>query len=73
MWDATAFTAQKEFPYGNAIYALTWSPDGRWLAFTGRDYLIANLTVISNDPAPAVSLTMWRDTIGPMAVPMRTW
>lgn len=31
VWDATAFTAQKEFPYGNAIYALTWSPDGRWL------------------------------------------
>ncbi len=30
-WDATTFTAQKEFPYGNAIYALTWSPDGRWL------------------------------------------
>ena len=30
-WDAAAFTAQKEFPYGNAIYALTWSPDGRWL------------------------------------------
>ena len=31
VWDATTFTAQKEFPYGNAIYALTWSPDGRWL------------------------------------------
>lgn len=31
IWDATAFTAQKEFPYGNAIYALVWSPDGRWL------------------------------------------
>ena len=31
VWDAVAFTAQKEFPYGNAIYALTWSPDGRWL------------------------------------------
>ena len=31
VWDAAAFTAQKEFPYGNAIYALTWSPDGRWL------------------------------------------
>ena len=31
MWDATTFTAQKEFPYGNAIYALTWSPDNRWL------------------------------------------
>lgn len=31
VWDAEKFTAQKEFPYGNAIYALTWSPDGRWL------------------------------------------
>lgn len=31
VWDAASFTAQKEFPYGNAIYALTWSPDGRWL------------------------------------------
>src|SRR5258708_7671923 len=31
VWDTAAFTAQKEFPYGNAIYALTWSPDGRWL------------------------------------------
>jgi WD40 repeat protein len=31
VWDANAFTAQKEFPYGNTIYALTWSPDGRWL------------------------------------------
>ncbi len=30
-WDAATFAAQKEFPYGNAIYALTWSPDGRWL------------------------------------------
>ncbi|MDI1248379.1 MAG: WD40 repeat domain-containing protein [Lacunisphaera sp.] len=31
VWDATTFTAVKEFPYGNAILALTWSPDGRWL------------------------------------------
>ncbi|MDI1319564.1 MAG: WD40 repeat domain-containing protein [bacterium] len=31
VWDAADFTAQKEFPYGNAILALTWSPDGRWL------------------------------------------
>ncbi len=31
IWDAANFTAQKEFSYGNAIYALTWSPDGRWL------------------------------------------
>jgi WD40 repeat protein len=31
VWDAATFAVQKEFPYGNAIYALTWSPDGRWL------------------------------------------
>ncbi|MBI2515585.1 MAG: PD40 domain-containing protein [Opitutae bacterium] len=31
VWDANTFAAQKEFAYGNAIYALTWSPDGRWL------------------------------------------
>jgi len=31
VWDAAAFTVQKEFAYGNAIYALTWSLDGRWL------------------------------------------
>jgi hypothetical protein len=31
VWDAVTFTAAKEFPYGNAIYALTWSPDNRWL------------------------------------------
>jgi WD40 repeat protein len=30
-WDTTTFKVFKEFPYGNAIYALTWSPDGRWL------------------------------------------
>lgn len=31
IWDAATFAAQKELAYGNAIYALTWSPDGRWL------------------------------------------
>ena len=31
VWDPATFTAVKEFPYGNAILALTWSPDGRWL------------------------------------------
>ena len=31
VWDAASFAALKEFSYGNAIYALTWSPDGRWL------------------------------------------
>ncbi|HVZ66376.1 MAG TPA: WD40 repeat domain-containing protein [Lacunisphaera sp.] len=31
IWDATTFAALKEYPYANAILALTWSPDGRWL------------------------------------------
>jgi WD40 repeat protein len=31
VWGATDFSAQKDFSYGNAIYALTWSPDRRWL------------------------------------------
>ncbi|RXK55120.1 WD40 repeat domain-containing protein [Oleiharenicola lentus] len=31
LWKTSDFSAFKEFPYGNAIYALTWSPDGRWL------------------------------------------
>lgn len=31
VWDATNFAGVRNFPYGNAIYALTWSPDGRWL------------------------------------------
>ena len=31
LWNAADFTAHKEFTYGNAIYALTWSPDRRWL------------------------------------------
>ncbi len=31
LWDAATVCLQKEFPYGNAIYALTWSPDNRWL------------------------------------------
>lgn len=31
VWNVHDFTAHKEFSYGNAIYALTWSPDRRWL------------------------------------------
>jgi len=31
LWNAATFAAEKEFAYGNAIYALTWSPDRRWL------------------------------------------
>jgi WD40 repeat protein len=30
-WNATSFAVEKEFPYGNTIHALTWSPDGKWL------------------------------------------
>ncbi len=31
IWDTVNFTARKTLPYGNAILALTWSPDSRWL------------------------------------------
>ncbi len=31
LWRTDTFAAGKELPYGNAILALTWSPDGRWL------------------------------------------
>jgi WD40 repeat protein len=31
LWNTTTFAAEREFSYGNAIYALTWSPDRRWL------------------------------------------
>lgn len=31
LWNAESFALEKEFTYGNAIYALTWSPDRRWL------------------------------------------
>jgi WD40 repeat protein len=32
LWHSDTFAAaQPELPYGNAILALTWSPDGRWL------------------------------------------
>ncbi len=31
IWNGETFGAEKELPYGNAILALTWSPDGRWL------------------------------------------
>lgn len=37
VWDAATFSAQKEFAYGNAIHALTWSPDGRWLVAGCQD------------------------------------
>jgi WD40 repeat protein len=31
VFDTTTHALTKEYSYGNAIYALTWSPDGRWL------------------------------------------
>ena len=31
LWEASTRTAAKEFAYGNAILALTWSPNDRWL------------------------------------------
>jgi WD40 repeat protein len=37
LWDADDFVVQKEFPYGNGIQALVWSPDGRWLVSGNQD------------------------------------
>ena len=37
LWDAGDHRAQKEFAYGNAIHALVWSPDGRWLVAGAQD------------------------------------
>jgi WD40 repeat protein len=37
IWDTGNFTAQKEYSYGSAILALTWSPDGRWLVAGCQD------------------------------------
>ena len=37
LWDADDFVAQKEFPYGNGIHALIWSPDSRWLVSGNQD------------------------------------
>jgi WD40 repeat protein len=31
VYDATTFAVRYDYTYGNAIYALLWSPDGRWL------------------------------------------
>jgi WD40 repeat protein len=31
LWHGETFAADKELPYGNAVLALTWSPDNRWL------------------------------------------
>jgi WD40 repeat protein len=37
LWDADDFVVQKEFPYGNGIHALVWSPDNRWLVSGNQD------------------------------------
>jgi WD40 repeat protein len=37
LWDADDFVAQKEFPYGNGIQALVWSPDNKWLVSGNQD------------------------------------
>jgi WD40 repeat protein len=37
IWDADDYVAQKEFPYGNGIHALVWSPDGKWLVSGNQD------------------------------------
>jgi WD40 repeat protein len=37
LWDADDFVAQKEFPYGNGIHALAWSPDNKWLVSGNQD------------------------------------
>ncbi len=48
VWDTVAFAAQKELPYGNAILALTWSPDGRWLVAGCHDNAV-HLWIPSED------------------------
>ena len=37
LWDAEDFLAQKEYPYGNGIQALVWSPDSKWLVSGNQD------------------------------------
>jgi len=37
LWRADDFSSAKEFAYGNAILAVTWSPDGRWLVAGCQD------------------------------------
>lgn len=37
LWDADDFIAQKEFPYGNGIHALVWSPDNKWIVSGNQD------------------------------------
>lgn len=37
LWDADDYVLQKEFPYGNGIHALAWSPDSKWLVSGNQD------------------------------------
>ena len=37
LWDADDFVVQKQFPYGNGIHALVWSPDSKWLVSGNQD------------------------------------
>lgn len=37
LWDGDDCVAQKEYPYGNGIHALAWSPDARWLVSGNQD------------------------------------
>jgi WD40 repeat protein len=37
IWDADDFRVQREYPFGSAIQALVWSPDGRWLVAGAQD------------------------------------
>jgi WD40 repeat protein len=36
-WDAVGFQPVREFAYGNAMPAIAWSPDGRWLVAGCQD------------------------------------
>jgi len=37
LWGADDAAAQREYPYGNGIHALEWSPDGRWIVSGNQD------------------------------------
>jgi len=37
VWDAGDFHSRHQYPYGSAIAALAWSPDGRWLVAGTQD------------------------------------
>lgn len=48
LWDADDFHAQKEYPYGNGIHALVWSPDNKWLVSGNQDPSV-HLWIPEND------------------------